>query len=133
MKEKLMTLTLTQLRELAKAAGIRGTGLKKEALVDALVKADQERKEKAEKSEKPEKPEKLWHEMGEPADLNKEQLTILRESAYPASGCVTAKEENGTAKLKLTVGVNGLIHFSTAPKKITTDYGYDYEWYVNHA
>ena len=58
MKEKLMTLTLTQLRELAKAAGIRGTGLKKEALVDALVKADQERKEKAEKSEKPEKQEK---------------------------------------------------------------------------
>ena len=78
-------------------------------------------------------PLKLWHEMGEPADLNQEQLTILRESAYPASGCVTAKEENGTAKLKLTVGVNGLIHFNTALKKITTDYGYDYEWYVNHA
>lgn len=78
-------------------------------------------------------PLKLWHEMGEPADLNAEQLTMLREAGQPESSCFTAKTENGMAKLHFTVRENGLVHFSAAPKKVCTDAGYDYEWYRIHS
>ena len=45
MREKLMTLQLAQLRELAKAGGVKGvSGLKKEALVDLLIAEDEKRK-----------------------------------------------------------------------------------------
>ena len=78
-------------------------------------------------------PLKLWHEMGEPADLTEEQLTMLREAAYPASSCFTSAEENGIAKLRFNVKENGLIHFSAIPRKICRDQGYDYEWYRKHS
>lgn len=45
MKEKLMSLPLAELREIAKAGGLKGiTGLKKEALVDLMIEEDSRRK-----------------------------------------------------------------------------------------
>ena len=78
-------------------------------------------------------PLKLWHEMGEPASLNDEQLALLRESARPEASCLTAKGENGEAELKFLLKENGLIHFTATPKVNTTDPGYDYEWYRVHS
>ncbi len=52
MREKLLSLPLTELKALAKAGGVKGvSGLKKEALVDALIAEDARRKE-AEAAEK---------------------------------------------------------------------------------
>ena len=46
MREKLLSLPLTELKALAKAGGVKGvSGLKKEALVDALIAEDARRKE----------------------------------------------------------------------------------------
>jgi len=45
MKEKLMSLPLAELREIAKAGGLKGiTGLKKEALVELMIEEDARRK-----------------------------------------------------------------------------------------
>ncbi|MBQ3899683.1 MAG: transcription termination factor Rho [Lachnospiraceae bacterium] len=48
MREKLLSLPLTELKALAKAGGVKGiTGLKKEELVDLLIEVDEKRKEEA--------------------------------------------------------------------------------------
>lgn len=78
-------------------------------------------------------PLKSWHEMGEPASLTDEQLQILRESGMPASECKTIDAEKGKATIKLTINENGLIHFTAMPKKENRDFGYDYNWYIEHA
>jgi transcription termination factor Rho len=48
MREKLLSLPLTELKALAKAGGVKGiTGLKKEELVDLLIEVDEKRKKEA--------------------------------------------------------------------------------------
>ena len=64
MREKLKSFTLTQLRDIAKSAGLKGvTGLKKEELIERLVQLDEKMQaEKAAKADlnadKPESTEK---------------------------------------------------------------------------
>ncbi|MCR4792298.1 MAG: transcription termination factor Rho [Lachnospiraceae bacterium] len=53
MREKLKSFTLTQLRDIAKSAGLKGvTGLKKEELIEKLVELDEKMKAEKESSEK---------------------------------------------------------------------------------
>ena len=48
-------------------------------------------------------------------------------------GCITAAANKGKAIASFKVKENGLIHFIAKEKIITEDYGYDYQWYVEHA
>ena len=93
-------------------------------------------------------PLKLWHDMGEPANLTEEQKKLLRMGAMPAvkSGRVeaaTAKtgQTSGTATdtapqmqgtdthpgITFTLQENAVIYFTVAENRITSDRGYDYE------
>ncbi len=72
-------------------------------------------------------PLKVWHDMGEPANLTKEQTTLLRESAAPlvASGQVCS--EGGAARLQLLLQPYGVVWFSLTPRRQTSDRGYSYD------
>ncbi|MBP3427744.1 MAG: xylan 1,4-beta-xylosidase [Clostridia bacterium] len=74
-------------------------------------------------------PLKIWHEMGEPASLDGEQLAFLREAAKPL--CASAIVEDGTAA-SLTLGRNALVYFTLKPYQPQPEYGYDYNWYIEH-
>ncbi|MBQ2955873.1 MAG: xylan 1,4-beta-xylosidase [Clostridia bacterium] len=74
-------------------------------------------------------PLKVWHEMGEPASLNKEELEFLRGAGQPrnASSLIEAGGKAG-----LTLGRNAVAYFRLKPVKMQKDYGYDYGWYKEH-
>ncbi|MBQ8653760.1 MAG: xylan 1,4-beta-xylosidase [Clostridia bacterium] len=77
-------------------------------------------------------PLKIWHDLGEPASLTRDQLTLLRQSAQPlcASQVIPACSE---AKFSLTLNENAVVHFTLTPRQMETEYGYDYQWYLEHA
>ena len=73
-------------------------------------------------------PLRAWHEMGEPASLTEGQVKFLRAAAQPR--CATAIAEKAAT---LTLGANGVMHFHLKPYKPQMEYGYDYQWYMEHA
>ena len=78
-------------------------------------------------------PLKAWHEMGEPASLTREQLQFLRQAGQPLCASERIEAANGVASLTLTLRENAVTHFVLAPAAGEPDYGYDYEWYRQHA
>lgn len=72
-------------------------------------------------------PLKLWHDLGEPAQLSGEQKKLLRKGARPylESGRTAACE--GRLYLELQVKKNGLVFFEAKASRLTPDRGYDYE------
>ena len=72
-------------------------------------------------------PLKIWHDLGEPAHLDREQRKLLREAAKPflASARLTAME--GRLSAKLHVRVNGVVYFELKESRLVSDRGYDYE------
>nr|MBR4281717.1 xylan 1,4-beta-xylosidase [Clostridia bacterium] len=73
-------------------------------------------------------PLKAWHDMGEPASLTETQLRFLRQAGQPL--CATKQAENGQIKLKL--GENAVVRFIVKAVQEATDYGYDYNWYIEN-
>lgn len=73
-------------------------------------------------------PLKVWHDLGEPASLTREQKKLLQEAAKPAirTERISVKEEAGVAKIEMTLNTNGVIYFELNASRITTDRGYDY-------
>ena len=78
-------------------------------------------------------PLKAWHEMGEPASLNREQLNFLRQAGQPLCASEQVEARDGAAHVTLTLRENAVTHFVLSPVKGEPDYGYDYEWYRKHA
>ena len=74
-------------------------------------------------------PLKIWHEMGEPASLDGDQLAFLREAANPL--CASRIVPQG-AEARLMLGRNAVVHFALKPYRPQPEFGYDYEWYREH-
>lgn len=72
-------------------------------------------------------PLKLWHDMGEPANLNDAQKKLLRMGAVPAVHSARVQAADGQAKATFTLQENAVIYFELAENQITPDRGYDYE------
>ena len=73
-------------------------------------------------------PVKAWHDMGEPASLTSAQLRFLRQVGQPL--CQTQQLEG--EGISLTLRENAVVRFNVAPAAGESDYGYDYNWYIDH-
>lgn len=73
-------------------------------------------------------PLKLWHDMGEPANLNETQKKLLRMGAMPAvkSERVQLSQEE-QVQVVFTLQQNAVVYFDLTANKIMPDRGYDYE------
>ena len=74
-------------------------------------------------------PLKVWHEMGEPSSLSKDELEFLKTAAQPRNRSALI-QAGGEAELIL--GRNAVVHFTLRPYRPVSEYGYDYEWYRKH-
>lgn len=72
-------------------------------------------------------PLKLWHDMGEPACLTKEQTELLRSAAHPLIRSSIVGEKDGRAEICPEVRRNGVVYFELTPRSFTPDRGYDYD------
>jgi xylan 1,4-beta-xylosidase len=72
-------------------------------------------------------PLKLWHDMGEPANLSKEQLALLKEHAVPLikSESIVSTELGIDISFKLKP--NAVIYFELKKVERKSDRGYSYE------
>lgn len=73
-------------------------------------------------------PLKCWHEMGEPASLDAEQKEFLFASAQPI--CETKIVQD---TFELTLGANAVAEIKLIPYVPNSEYGYEYDWYLEHA
>lgn len=72
-------------------------------------------------------PLKLWHDMGEPANLNETQKKLLRMGAVPAVRSTRVEAVDGIACADFTIKENAVIYFELTVNQVTADRGYDYE------
>ena len=75
-------------------------------------------------------PLKMWHEMGEPASLNDDQLRILREAGQPLS---TSRLVEAGESVTFVMKPNAVMNFTISAYHAVKEYGYDYEWYLQHS
>lgn len=71
-------------------------------------------------------PLKAWHEMGEPANLSKEQLAVLKQIAQPVVTTQLIESEGDTLDFSVVLQENAVVAFELRPVEITSDRGYDY-------
>lgn len=71
-------------------------------------------------------PLKVWHDLGEPRSLSKEQLTIVKEAANPLVQTRQIEAADGVCELTFIVQEFGVIYFELMPVKVQGDRGYDY-------
>jgi len=74
-------------------------------------------------------PLRVWHEMGEPGSLTRDQLAFLREAAQPR--CASQVLEAGEGA-RFVLGPNAVVHFTLSDYAPQAEYGYDYAWYREH-
>lgn len=67
-------------------------------------------------------PLKTWHDLGEPASPSKEQLDIIKSTAWPLVETMVAKE-----KFEVSVKRNAVVYFEVIKREFTPDRGYDYD------
>ncbi|QNU68504.1 cellulase family glycosylhydrolase [Ruminiclostridium herbifermentans] len=72
-------------------------------------------------------PLKLWHDMGEPANLSAEQTAILKEHAVPLIKSESIVPVNSITEIKVTLNPNAVIYFELNRVERKTDRGYSYE------
>ena len=72
-------------------------------------------------------PLKLWHAMGEPSSLSKEQIKLLRESDEPLTGSDILVPDDKKISASFEVKEFGLIYFELRPLSLKADRGYDYD------
>ena len=70
-----------------------------------------------------------WHAMGEPADLNREQLEFLRGAGQPARRVLQTEKKNAGTGVSLTLEPNAVARLKLLPIEKSSDPGYDYSWY----
>jgi len=73
-------------------------------------------------------PLKIWHDIGEPANLSPAQGSLLREGASPL---VATQRICGAPSVELKLGANALVYFEMFPVKTASDRGFDYKRAVN--
>lgn len=76
-------------------------------------------------------PLKVWHDMGEPANLSEEQTKLIRESSRPFVKTERKKQEDGNICVELPVNENGVVYFELNAGKVNQDRGYDYDRVVS--
>ena len=69
-------------------------------------------------------PLKIWHDMGEPANLKKEQVELLKISANPL---VKTESFENAKTINLSVEKNGVVYFELKKAPLTSDNAYDYD------
>lgn len=76
-------------------------------------------------------PLKVWHDLGEPANLDEGQLAILKEASAPF--VVTERKEaaGDGLSIRLLPGRNSVIYFEILKSGIKSDRGYDYDRVVS--
>lgn len=72
-------------------------------------------------------PLKVWHDLGEPANLTGEERQLLRDAAAPHTETVRVRTRNGRTESRFTVAENGVVYFEYRPGEIKPDRGYSYE------
>jgi xylan 1,4-beta-xylosidase len=73
-------------------------------------------------------PLKIWHDLGEPLSLTKEQKKLLQESARPLIKTDRLQSENAKISLTLHVQKYGVHYFEIAPVCDGGDRGYRYDF-----
>ena len=72
-------------------------------------------------------PLKIWHDIGEPAHLNKEQTELIKSGAFPAVATTEIDISNSKElSFDIQINENGVVYFELRPVKETPDRGYDY-------
>ncbi len=74
-------------------------------------------------------PLKAWHLMGQPTDLNAEQLAFLRAAGQPAREAAAPEQKGGAAVLSLRLPPNAVWRVRILPVRAECDDGYDYAYY----
>lgn len=70
-------------------------------------------------------PLKLWHEMGQPESLTRDQLLLLREAGQPLTQSHVVNDA-----FELLLGENAVVHLTVSPRVCQPDDGYAYDWYA---
>ena len=70
-----------------------------------------------------------WHRMGEPADLNAEQLEFLRAAGQPARRVLPTEKKGAGTCVSLTLSPNAVVRLRLLPVARCEEPGYDYGWY----
>lgn len=71
-------------------------------------------------------PLKVWHDLGEPAHLTKEQKKLLKEAARPYLRTERVKENAGEVCAELYLKGNAVVYFEMNAGQVTGDRGYSY-------
>lgn len=71
-------------------------------------------------------PLKVWHDMGEPSSLSREQVHLLRDSARPFVKTRRTTPRNGKLELSIPVEEHGVVYFQWTPGRVKPDRGYSY-------
>ena len=71
-------------------------------------------------------PLRLWHNLGEPSSLTREQKELLKEEARPFVESFRKESAQGEAEAEITVRENGVVYFEIFPVKGGSDRGYSY-------
>lgn len=71
-------------------------------------------------------PLRVWHDLGEPNHLSKDQLALLKRSAVPFIETKQLACASGAVKATLSLKPNAVQWFELKPVTMTTDRGYDY-------
>lgn len=72
-------------------------------------------------------PLKVWHDIGEPANLTKEQKKLLRAAAQPS---ITTERMNGKQEqieITFALNENAVVYFELKQVSVSSDRGYSYE------
>lgn len=72
-------------------------------------------------------PLKLWHDIGEPRQLDSAALKLLREAAKPMIGSSVIKAGSGRATADIKAKKHGVVYFELRERSFTPDRGYDYD------
>ncbi len=72
-------------------------------------------------------PLKLWHDLGEPADPSRDQVSLLREASLPYTASRRVLRRNDRTAETLSIEENGVLYFEWTPVQVTPDSGYSYE------
>lgn len=72
-------------------------------------------------------PLKVWHDMGEPAQLSAEQTKLLQESAVPLVHTERLCAANGELCFSLMLQKDSVVSFELVPVSVRSDRGYSYE------
>lgn len=72
-------------------------------------------------------PLKVWHDLGEPANLTNAQKKLLRQVSQPLVQTCRLKSESISVEIALLLKRNAVVYFEVWKCEVHSDRGYDYE------